>query len=156
MDKAISSAPNENFLYYHRGNAKLQTGDLAGAKNDLNKSISLNPTFEAYFKRGMAFLHQSSVDLALSDMKSAYNLRPADPTVNFYLGLLHNKKENYVDALIYWDNFIATQPRDARAYEGRGTALYEIGEIEKAIADFKWAVYYEADYLPAHEWLGKL
>lgn len=155
LDKAISKSPSANYLYYHRGNAKYQAGDPAGAKDDLNKSIALGPTFEAYFKRGLVFLQQESNELAISDMKAAYNLRPNDPTVNFYLGLMHNKQENWVDAMVYWDNFIATKPRDARAYTGRGEALYQMGEIEKAVADFKWAVYHEGSYIPAHEWLGK-
>lgn len=151
---AISKSPNSNFLYYHRGNAKIEAGDFHGAKSDLSKSISLSPTFEAYLKRAVTEVELGYMDQALSDLKTAYGLRPTEPKINYYLGLAYNKLENYVDAIIYWDNFISSKPKNSEAYTGRGIALYHLGELDAAIADFKRSIYFDATYVEAHEWLA--
>jgi tetratricopeptide (TPR) repeat protein len=155
FDLAIKSNPNQNFLYYHRGNAKFLAENYSSAKQDFSKSISIEGTFEAYVKLGLIYLQEQSLDLASSQMKSAFSLRPQDPQVNFYLGLINNRMENYVDAMVYWDNYMASKPRQSEAYYGRGEALFQIGEVDKAIDDFKMAIYFDATNIYAHEWLAK-
>jgi cytochrome c556 len=55
-----------------------------------------------------------------------------------------NKAKNY------WDKTIAANPQLAQAYNNRGLALYNLGQHERAIADFSMAIQIKPQYAAAY------
>jgi Flp pilus assembly protein TadD len=46
------------------------------------------------------------------------------------------------------------QPSDAKAHFDRGTALYDKGDLDGAIAEYREAIRLRPDYAEAHVYLG--
>ncbi|MCU7858980.1 MAG: tetratricopeptide repeat protein [Candidatus Thiodiazotropha sp. (ex Lucinoma kastoroae)] len=74
-DKAINVNPNDAYIYFNRGAAKLNLGDFDGAIADFTKTIELNPKLKspAYKSRAMAKRMKGDEEGAKRDMKIYYD-----------------------------------------------------------------------------------
>ena len=75
MDQVIAQAPTFAFAYYNRANLYVKSGDVARAKEDYTKAISLNPLFaESFFNRGLLFYSEGKVKEGTKDLSRAGEL----------------------------------------------------------------------------------
>lgn len=76
---AIQVEPNSSELYFDRGLAKSESGDVQGAWHDLNRAIKLNPLNDsAYFNRGIVEYEMGQYREALRDFNETIRLVPGD------------------------------------------------------------------------------
>ena len=72
LDKAISLAPSNPYLYYNRGNAYAAGSDFDKAIDDYNRAVELDPKMaEAYYNRGLAKLKLKKTKEAIVDLGKA-------------------------------------------------------------------------------------
>ena len=70
--KALQNYPNDFFIYFQRGLARYESGDINGSIEDYTKSINLNPfNREAYNNRGVAYSILGEYKKAISDFNNA-------------------------------------------------------------------------------------
>jgi tetratricopeptide (TPR) repeat protein len=96
-----------------------------------------NPLF--YISRGWAYLVQQHYELAISDFKFAEDVTPFWE-IEEYLGEAYAGLNQHEEAIRYYDQAIANQPDNVRAYIDRGISYVNLGEYEEAIDNFDTAI----------------
>ena len=74
---------------------------------DLAAKQYADPKFEIYFHRAAALSRLGRLEEALRSYKSAEELNPKHPTLNFNLALLCDKLQKYHDAVDYYNVFLS-------------------------------------------------
>jgi tetratricopeptide (TPR) repeat protein len=150
-NKSISLNPTISRPYEGRGTIRMYRNDLAGALNDFNKAIELNPTHPvpyggravlhyrkgeldagAHFDRGVIQILRGRVTEGLADLEKGFEIKP------FGFDLL--LKPPFVNHAIRLDQFISSNPRNARGYQARGIARLLQRKGEEAEKDFQRAL----------------
>ena len=91
---------------------------------------------EYHYSRGMALQDKHDCDGALADFDAAVRLRPADPAYHGGRALVfYSCKSDFKQAAAAFTDVIRLTPRDAAAYDIRGTARRYIGDLDGAVAD---------------------
>lgn len=133
--------PADANLYYARGNALREMGQIDRAIADYDQAIRLDPLCTlAYFGRGFAWNQKQQFDKALADYDEAIRLDPTDWRTLANRGLIWAQKKEFARAIADYNEAIRQSPRDADTYKYRGFALSEMQEIDKAIADYNQAI----------------
>ena len=90
--------PADAVVYYNRGSAYTEKGELDTAIQDYNKAIELNPEFpEAYYNRGSAYTEKGELDTAIQDFSTAIDLKHENAIAyinRVWVWLLLNEWEN--------------------------------------------------------------
>jgi tetratricopeptide (TPR) repeat protein len=109
---------------------------------DCDRAIGLKRDFaDAYLLRGRAYILKYDADKGIADFTRAIKFRPDDPQAlleraNAYI----NQTKDYAAAVADATAAASIDPKLARAYNLRGTALRAMGEPQKAMAEFSRAV----------------
>jgi len=91
---------------------------------------------EYHYSRGIALQDKHDCDGALADFDAAVRLRPADPAYHGGRALVfYSCKLDFKQAAAAFGDVIRLTPRDAAAYDIRGTARRYIGDLDGAVAD---------------------
>jgi len=139
---AIDLAPgfitplNNRAAAYLRRNAP---GDLERAIADLRQVVALAPELAgAHFNLGLALsrLGRDHAEEALAELRRAYELNPDAPGVNNALCWLYALLQRPQEAMPFCDRAVELDP-SGDAYDSRGVARAQLGDIEGAIADFE-------------------
>lgn len=88
--------------YYNCGNSLQIRGSFEQAVVLYQKAIEMKPGFvNAYYNLGNAYETQDKIEEAAVCLKRAQVILPADPLINFGLGLLLQRQGNYYSGLKY-------------------------------------------------------
>ena len=140
-NKIIELAPSGRgveVVYTNRSMLRLQSKDVNGALEDLDKAISINPRVaEIYNGRAIARLQKGDLDGALADYEKVIELKPSLPSAFLGRGYFRYQKENFDGAVADFSKAIELKPDYADAYVDRGMVRGLKGEIDGAIADIK-------------------
>src|SRR5271155_1804219 len=91
---------------------------------------------EYHYSRGAAFLDEKTCDGALADFDAAVRLRPTDPSYHGGRGLVfYSCKKDFKQAAAAFSNVIRLSPRDAAAYDIRGSSRRYFGDLDGSVAD---------------------
>ena len=74
---------------------------------------------------------------ALAALQRACTLKPQDAEGHFELGALFDRQKRYTEAVGQFEQVLAINPSDARAWDYLGLNLEPLGQIERADAAFK-------------------
>ena len=117
----------------NQGIKHLNKGQYDKAILDFTKAIGINPSAEAYYRRGTAytdkafFLFSKAIEIEIKDQMLA---------AGYY-----RSKDDYADkAFSDLNKAIELNPKYAAAYESRGRAYYNKEQYDKAIADLNEAI----------------
>jgi tetratricopeptide (TPR) repeat protein len=119
------------------------THDAAGLIEACTTLIDLEKgnLAEYHYSRGSALLDRKDCDGALADFDAAVRLRPTDPSYHGGRGLVFfHCKVDYKQAVAAFTEVIRLTPRDASAYDIRGSSRRFIGDLDGAIADHTAAI----------------
>jgi tetratricopeptide (TPR) repeat protein len=96
---------------------------------------------EYHYSRGEALLNKGNCDGALADFDAAVRLRPTDPSHHGGRGLVfYSCKKDFTQAAAAFSDVIRLSPRDAAAYDIRGSSKRYIGDLDGALADENAAI----------------
>jgi tetratricopeptide (TPR) repeat protein len=125
----------------HNGTVKDGKVDFAGAINDYNKAIAINPNYaKAYGNRGNAKSRKGDLDGALADLNRAIEIQP-DYVIAFYnRASAKRAKGDMAGAMADFNKTIQLQPNFAAGYAGRAGLKQANGDYDGAIADFTKAI----------------
>jgi len=142
-EKFISAAKEAGIRQAHNqmvdGVGKLERGDMAGARADLDRAIEMNPRgADAYFWRGEADVKAGELGKAVGNFKRALDLDPDRKDALLALAGLYGRNREYDEAIKYLTRAIRVDPDYAQgtAFAQRGYSYKMKGDMQAAKADF--------------------
>jgi tetratricopeptide (TPR) repeat protein len=106
--------------------------DDAGLPEDLRS--------EALVNRGIVYLEEDRLDLAMADFEQAIAFNPTYPAAHAYRGEVHKAKEQFAEAVADYDRAISFFEESADLFANRGEIHRLLGATDKAKADYKAAI----------------
>ena len=155
--EALQLAPEIVGAYDVRGFAYscLEEYDLAIA--DCDMALELDPEDElAYSTRGYAYFVKGEYDLAIADFKSMLSLESDDDLAELAregIRLAQGSKERAArlrDKATEYDQHIEGNPDDPEGWYLRGVHFLDVGDNERAFADFSKAIDLKSDFAEAY------
>ena len=139
-DRAISLKPKFVEAYFRRALTHAELGNLELALLDCNSTIDLDPQhINAHIQRSWIYFRQTDYRRAQQDCQTVKGLNKScfwasymSGVINSFSGLKHNAIKNFSKAIEISPNYVS-----ARYH--RGIVYHELGDIPKAMADFKQA-----------------
>jgi len=140
-DKAVELDPRNVYAWANRVVTRIQVGDYAGARSDLEKAETLDPNFVQNFTgRGML----ADADHRPKDAVAAYTLALQREPDNVYA--IRQRASAYIQlgdvdhALADLAADVKSHPDDPDAYIARGNVYTDRARFDEALADFDRAV----------------
>ena len=150
LTTAIDSGNPTVDMFVLRGEAYMQTANYAGALNDFDAALEINPTSSvAYYDRALLNMRLENYDAALSDINNALAARATTDEDILQLRDLYAKRgqlnlwlKNWEGAIADYTNSLARPDGivNPSVYAERAEAYTAIGEYAAAIADYSAAV----------------
>jgi len=138
--EAIRLQPAFPEAYNNRANAHQAKGQIAEALADLDEAIRLKSNYAtAYYNRGIIWYDKGYLAEALKDYDEAIRLQPGYLDVGHDPGNAGDDGEN-AEATTAIDEVIPERPNYAIAYNNRGIARCDKGDVRGALADFNEAL----------------
>ena len=143
--KAIESGElsHENLskMYYNRGLAWGNKGDLNKAIADYTKATEINSNYvKAYNNRGLAWYNKGDDDKAIADFTKVIEMNPKHAKAYNNRGLAWGNKGDLNKAIADFNKAIELDPNYAKAYYNRGLVFMKKGGHDNAIVDFNKAI----------------
>ena len=144
-DEIISLLPASDMrtaeAFNMRGSSKGRLGDHAGAINDCNQALLINPQFaDAFSNRAVAKSSRGDHEGALNDFGRALSINPKLVEAYSGRGVAQNRKGDHASAIPDFDMAIQLNSQYANAYVGRGNAKTGMGNYADALADYNQAI----------------
>lgn len=142
MNKAIQLESNVAHMYLSRGNLHHVLKNYNAAIADFDKAIQLNPNnFKAYGGRGNSYAVLKNFNQAISDLNIALNFDPNYYEGYLFRGATYIGMANFSQAISDLNLAILHGAEMAPgnlpvAYQARGFCYQQLGDNEKAQADF--------------------
>jgi len=133
----IAKYPSLGSAYISRGTARLQRGDLVGARRDLDRAVVLAPDdYMGFFNRGLLEQRRNDPAGALADYARAIAANPARPEpYQNRAGILVDQAK-YDLAIEDYSRVIALQPKDSHAYFNRAATHFRAKHYRPALDDY--------------------
>lgn len=129
------------WVYFYRGIAKYNLGDIRGALGDFDSSVSINPVFtNGYHFRAITLSRSGKYDEALKDLETAMMLRPGLIGLYYSRGVTYFLAQQFDKAVDDFDKYIKKEPDDPSAYLNRGATYLFLADTTKALADYNKAI----------------
>ena len=146
------TAKNQAITLNLRGYAYLQKGQTEVALDDLNESLRLAQTPDAYFTRSKIFIAQFRFDDAIDDLTKAVAVGGNAADVYALRGHAQLYAGRLDAALKDEEESLRLTPDYSFAYRTRGHVFMNMGQDDKAIADETRAIALDPMDIEAH-WL---
>jgi tetratricopeptide (TPR) repeat protein len=138
--------------YLETGHAKYAKGDLAGALNDYNKALKIDPSLAAaYHGRGNTLKARGDIEEAIADYNRAIELNPRFSDAYYSRGNVRLTRQDINGAIADYNEALAINPYCAMAYANRGLALLLKGKSDEAEKDFDQFLRFNNDLNPSVE-----
>lgn len=142
-ERPFFNASSLNF----RAKCKQKIGDYEGAVYDLTESIGIQPTYAAYYDRGISKFSQGDYEGAIYDftkVESAIKKEEGEnkdlSAIYYFLGSAKQNIGEYVLAIDDFTNAIKYDKNNADLYCQRGIAKHNMKQFEAAIEDFDLSI----------------
>ena len=137
------------------GVALYQKGDLAGAANEYQQAVNLNPHFsDAYYNLGLLLDKQGQTDAAVSEFQQALQYKPNRLDAGNQLAADLFKKGETGPAIEQYQKTLELNPNSADVRNNLGAALDKAGQTDAAIAQYQQALRLKPDDADACNNLG--
>tara|TARA_B100000945_G_scaffold288547_1_gene260989 strand:- start:1225 stop:2079 length:855 start_codon:yes stop_codon:yes gene_type:complete len=139
----IIKSPKNPIPYLARGKEYFRIRKYNNAIDDFTSALELNPNLvQIIGERGAAYDRNNMYEKAISDYSQMVNLNERESDKWFRkIAILYSKKLDYNKSLIYWNKAIKVKPCYYKYYISRGINYRDLGFEDKAIDDFKKAVF---------------
>lgn len=139
-NNVIDINPKDYKAFANRGCAYANLEKYKNALLDFMKAIELNPKdYISYNNLAYTLMKLGSLDEALLNIKESIRLDPNNYSAYVTLGQIYQKMLKNEEALNAFNKGIILDTKEGESYYLRGKFFFEIGDKNKAEADFKKA-----------------
>ena len=133
------------------GTTKLMANDYAGALQDLQKAVELNPDLpDGYAYYGAALSATGDQEGAKAAFMNALKQDPNNFESNLRMGFLLRNDQNYEEAMHYLQHALEVRPGDFGVRCQIAAVELSMGKIEQARADLESLVKESPNFTEAH------
>ena len=139
LDRALALNKNLFNAYFYRACIFYYKGDFDRAIADFSSTFSLNTDYyEALNNRGAAYSNKGDHNRAIADYTAALRIKP-----DYYDALMNRGgayiewKGDYNMAILDFTSALKIIPESLMALEWRGMSYTEIGDYDRAVADWE-------------------
>ncbi|TVQ22525.1 MAG: tetratricopeptide repeat protein [Leptolyngbya sp. DLM2.Bin15] len=127
-----------------------QSGATDEALAQYEQAITLQPSGQAFYERGL--LHQSlgNTQAALADLSQAIRLNPNNGTFHYQRGNIRFGLGDSEGAIADYTTAIQKDPNNSNAYVNRGSVRADLGDDQGAIADYTEALQVDPNLAAAY------
>jgi tetratricopeptide (TPR) repeat protein len=126
--------------WLERGYVFASNGDFDEAIRCLTESIHLNPTYKAYYNRGIIRRYMEDFDGAIHDYDEAIAIDPTEAQTYNNRGNVHRDMGDLEGALADYDKALSLSQGTSLAYINRGIVRTAKVDIDAGLADFNEAL----------------
>ena len=135
-EKSLLISKNNPEIYYLYGRACLGQEDITNAIAMFTKAISLNEDYgDAYLMRAGVMLQQGDIEAADQDCQWLLERAGQVEDVLILKANIETAKENYDEALSYFDKVIEGNPFSIEGYSQRAELKKKMGDLKGAEED---------------------
>jgi len=157
LSNLIKESPNNAGLFYARGNAYFDFGNVKFALLDYERAYHLDST-DATFALGLSdcLFEVNNVDGAIGVLQNYLKTDPDNVDILFNLGLDYFllPRPQYQQAIETFNEVLKRDVQYADAYFYKGLVYKESGDTAKAISNFQTTVEVDPDHYDAFMQLG--
>lgn len=137
-DVLLEQDPDDADLLGQRARARMQTGDLAGARADCDRALAAQPErAEVWQTRGVIHLTLNDPQAAEADFTESLKRRPADVGALMNRGTARGNRGDLAGAIADYSEVIRLNPGVVQARVLRATARKDAGDLPGAIEDLQ-------------------
>lgn len=157
LTHVIARNPSDAKVYFNRGIAYREKGEIIRAIDDFTHAIALTPNeAEIYFNRGIAYyIEDDGLGRAIADFDRAIKINPNDRMHYYLRGFCYDFIGDDARAIADYSAVMEIAPNDPDAYFFRGKIYRNTGAYDCAIADFTHAIEIYPDYTVAYYYRGE-
>lgn len=138
---ALQETPNDSEVHFNRGNARVELKQYESALSDFEAAIQFDPDNATYIHhKGLAFQGCGIIHEAISCYEEALRHDPEHHPSRYHLGIMYHLDGQYGRAL---DAFNGGIPVDAALHKSRGLVYRDMGDYQRALADFNAVIQLE-------------
>lgn len=138
--QCLTIVPKDIELLYWLGSSYYFKGDYREAEEVFRRLVEYEPMREdAYFNLGIVLAKQKKYDDVIRTLKKAIEVNHTDAEILFHLAGTYLVIGEYLSAIDTYTRIVDLFPADPRAYEGRASAYWKIGDNDASVADIKRA-----------------
>lgn len=129
--------------YYSRGTCYERTKQWPKAEADFKVALMLSPEEPLILNYlGFSWVDQGqNLEKGLELIKKAVSVKPDDGLMIDSLGWAYHKLGRYADAVTHLERAATLLPHDSGVADHLGDALWKIGETNRAVHSWKWALH---------------
>jgi tetratricopeptide (TPR) repeat protein len=151
LDNSITHEPGVPFVYNSRGIAEYKAGNYTAARQDFEKTISLNPDFYlSYYYLGVLKFIGQDYKGALADYDIAISRSPGFVGAYNDRGRARVELKDYAGAVQDFSKALELDSYFVDAYFNRGVARFFMGDYAGAIADYTTTLEFTPDNANAY------
>ncbi|MCE0521637.1 MAG: tetratricopeptide repeat protein [Methylacidiphilales bacterium] len=136
------------------GRALLKRGDIAGAKDQFEAALQLDPRYvDGHFDLGTTLMESNRLPEAVAQFDEAIRLDPRDADAYDNLGATLMQLGRTSEAMDYFRQAIAIS-NFAQPHNDLGNALVQQGKVDEAISEYQKALAIDPEVAAVHENLG--
>ncbi|MEA5520398.1 tetratricopeptide repeat protein [Limnoraphis robusta Tam1] len=146
LDQALNEHPEFADALYQRGKLRVKLGDLQGALADYTEVLRLQPTIEAFLKRGLIYLMMDAAPAAIIDAQQATRLAPRFAAAYQLLGKAYRQVGNTEQAITAYKQAVRCyiEQQDKSAAQSCLQQIESLFVIEQATAPKAQSVIFTA------------
>ncbi|MDE0302834.1 MAG: tetratricopeptide repeat protein [Gammaproteobacteria bacterium] len=137
----VAHNPQGRDAYHNLGKALQDAGRMDEALKAARAAVEQRPDFaDAYGNLGLALKHFSRLDEAESVLRRGLRADPKSKTVLLNLGEVVRQQGRHEESLQWYDAILRRDRQYARAYAGKGDALFVLQRYDESIESLKKAL----------------
>ena len=138
LNTYLEKRPKDLDALFQLGYGQLAMDDLSGAVTTFNTYIRKDSLdADGWYNRGLAYAGLKEYRFALRDLSMARELAPDLWEVAYNIGLVHQNKGAYLEALPHYTTYIEHIQDDPEAFYNRGICKYYSADVNGACADWQ-------------------
>lgn len=152
----LSTKEIEALAYEWTATFRFLINDMAGALEDINRSIELHPTPQALIKRSSLNVEMDKLVEAQADFKRAEEIDPQCPDFHYQSAQLAFLQQNWEEALKHYEQSIKLDEDFILAQIQLAVTLYRMGSTEIAKRKFSKLIEKHPENSSAHNYYGEI
>lgn len=111
VKQLLAAKPDDAFMHTLLARIMMDSGDMAGAEQALNKAVQLAPEVPApYHYLGMLYIRQGKLDAGVGKYREAFAANPNNVAAGLALAMLLQLNNNRAEAISVYEKVLAKAP----------------------------------------------